>query len=102
MGNRSLLASVSIILSSITLVRFSTHVGSIGPSSTIQVNWRALLFALRQMGQKAPSRQVPSDGSTCPKSCVTGIDFGLSRTSSCPRPKAGGDLSEDSHLPSAA
>lgn len=77
-GMRSLLASVSTLLSSITVFSDSIHIGSMSPSKMIHLGPSCDTFARsRIMLEKRPSRHSRVDGFTKPNSSLFVTAFGF-------------------------
>mmetsp|Transcript_17846 Transcript_17846/g.51940 ORF Transcript_17846/g.51940 Transcript_17846/m.51940 type:complete len:256 (-) Transcript_17846:49-816(-) len=89
-GMRSLFARVRILLSSMTVLRFSIQMASTGPSSTIQVKYFLSLFALRQSCAKMPSVHSLAMTSSAPNICGDVMALGFMRASRCGWPTIGG------------
>mmetsp|Transcript_18328 Transcript_18328/g.62278 ORF Transcript_18328/g.62278 Transcript_18328/m.62278 type:complete len:245 (+) Transcript_18328:5188-5922(+) len=82
---RSPFASVSTLLSSSTVFRFSIQMASTGPSSMIHVLEVLFLAALRHSTAKTPSVQSPEAASMRPNICGAVMALGFMRAMTCLR-----------------
>jgi len=101
-GMRSLFARVRILLSSITVFRFSIQIASTGPSRTSHVKFFVSLFALRHSCAKMPSVHSLAITSRDPNIWGGVIAFGFIRSSRCGLPTSGGCSGDALAAPRAA
>ena len=91
-GMRSLFASVRILLSSMTVLRFSIQMASTGPSSTSHVKFFLSLFARRHSCAKMPSVHSLATTSIAPNICGEVIALGFMVTILCGWPIMGATI----------